>query len=165
MPNTKTSARKRAALTPSSDVTAPPDLVRAHADALFRCATECCHQHDRYSRVLDRSPIPIEDRAAQELCRICDTTLADLVDAYEKALGAAPPPKNEPWLRPANSLWLASREFSRRYSGTDAMARNLGRHSADEFEALHAEFELAASALLALRHACEAYQRVRPEAL
>jgi hypothetical protein len=142
-----------------------PDMVRAHADALFRSATECCHQHDRYSRVLDRSAIEIEDRAAQELCRICDASLTQLVDAYEKAMGAAPPSKNEPWLRPANSLWLASREFSRRHSGTDAMTRNLGRHSADEFEALHAEFELAASALLGLRHACEAYQRVRPEAL
>jgi hypothetical protein len=142
-----------------------PDPFRRHADSLFRFARECCHQHDRFARALERDALDIEERASQILCQTCDEALAKLVDAYEKVVASGATAGDDELMRRSNALWMASREFTRRYRGTDEMTRRLGRHSSDEFETLHAEFELDASALLALRHACEAYQKVRPEAI
>jgi hypothetical protein len=139
--------------------------VQQHADALFRAARECCHQHDRYARVLERTTVDLEERAAQELCRAADTTLAQLADAYGRVVAEVRPGTDEPWRRLANSIWLASREFTKRHRETDEMTRRIGRHSSDDLETLHTEFELEASALLALRHACADYQRARPEAI
>jgi hypothetical protein len=144
---------------------AEPDALHQHADALFRTARECCHQHDRYARVLERASLDLEERAVQEVCRACDNTLTMLVEAYESAMAAATAVPDDDWRRKANALWLASREFTRRHHGTNEMTRRLVRHSAGQFEALHTEFELEASALLSLRHACDAYQKMRPEAV
>ena len=149
--------RRRGKAAASGGAAAAP-TARDYADALARVAGECCHQHDRYARVVDRSRLEIEERSAGELCRAGDEALAGMLEAYEASV-AANGRSDEPWARSASALWMAAREFTRRTRGTDAITRRLPRHSAGTFGALRADFELDASALLALRHACEAYER------
>jgi hypothetical protein len=141
------------------------DLFQAHADALFRTARECCHQHDRFARVIQRTRVPEEETAAQHFVELADDTLAEFVAAYEKVAATVDAPKESDVWRGANSLWIASREVARRHKDTDEMTRRFSKHTRDELGALHTEFELEASALLALRHACEAYRKLRPEAV
>ena len=138
--------------------------VRQHADALFRAAQECCRQHDRFARLLARPLVDVEELAIEGMCKACDETLAELAKAYEAAAGSARPGTELPWWHKANALWIASREYVRRHAGCDAVTRRLGQHAPGDLAKLHTEFELEASALLALRHACDAYQGTCPDA-
>ena len=144
------------------------DSVRAIADALYRAADECHHQHRRSARVLPKSAVDAEEEALGRLCSVCDDSLEKLALEYEKAAATIRPSvrADDPWWRRANALWLASREYARRHRSCDTQTRRVsGAHSANELEALHMEFELEASALLALRQACDDYARERPQAL
>lgn len=160
--------KKTASSTASAQVPTPDDLVvptiLQHADALYRAAEECCHQHDRYARVVGRSAIDVEEQAAQALCHACDATLEKLILAYEKAAGPLKPVGNPDWWHKANALWHASREYERRHAGCEELTTRFRKHSPEELSHLHTEWELEASALLALRHACDAYRKSRPEA-
>jgi hypothetical protein len=139
--------------------------VRDAADALFRAALECCHQHDRGSRVHAKSAVPEEVEAAQKACQHCDEVLRMLSTAYEQtAADVHPTGEDEGWWHRANGLWHASKEYLRRNGGCDAASREFREHGSDELDALHMEYELEASALLGLRHAAEAYQQDRPSA-
>jgi hypothetical protein len=139
--------------------------VRDAADAMFRAARECCHQHDRVSRVHEKSDVEAELEAAQRACEHCDDVLRTLSDAYERTAAAVHPTgDDEGWWHRANALWLASREYLRRNGRCDTQSRALQDHSPERLNELHTEYELEASALLALRHAAEAYQRSRPAA-
>ena len=143
----------------------PVEQVRDAADALFRAARECCHQHDRVSRVHAKSAVDDEIQAAVEQCKACDETLRELTEAYEEAAASVHPTgDDEGWWHRANGLWLASREYLRRNTGCEAASRQLKEHGPDRLGKLHTEFELEASALLALRHAAEAYRQDRPGA-
>ena len=73
---------------------------------------------------------------------------------------------DEAWWHRANALWHASREYARRHRGCDRAGRDMAgaQHSSDMLASLNIEYELEASALLALKHATEAYRKVRPEA-
>ena len=156
--------RKAAVPTPSS-VKTPVEAIRDCADALFRAAEESCHQHDRISKILDKAPVDIEVDATQKMCELCDRSLRTLSEAYETASAKVHPTgDDELWWRSANTLWLASREFLRRHRGCDIASRQLQEHGPDRLGELHAEYELEASALLALKHAAEGYRRVRPAA-
>jgi hypothetical protein len=140
------------------------DAVREAADALFRAARECCHQHDRASRIVEKSALEEELASAHKMCEICDDALRELTAAYEKSTASFAPPNgpDEGWWHTANELWLASKQYLRRHSGCDAATKQLKNHGPQEFAGLQTEYELEASALLALRHAAEAYQRERP---
>jgi hypothetical protein len=166
MPTRKPSAAAAARSAGNLDepVAAPLDFVRQHADALYRAAAECAHQHDRIARLFSGTPLESEERSATALCRACDETLGKLVAAYERAANDVHPHADEPWWHRANALWIASREYVRRHAGCDELTRRIAKHSPDELGSLHMEFELEASALLALRQACEGYAKVRPEA-
>ncbi|SRR5258705_13393755 len=143
----------------------PVQEARDCADALFRAATECCHQHDRVSRVHAKSAVEEEVKAAQQACEHCDDALRMLVDSYETAAAhVRPDGADEEWWHRANALWLASREYLRRQGGCDEASRELKDHGPERLDALHMEYELEASALLALRQASESYQRQRPSA-
>lgn len=143
----------------------PVEAVRDVADALYRAATECCHQHERVSLILARSSMEEEVAAAQRLCELCSETLRSFVQAYERvSADVHPGGADEGWWRRANALWLSSREYLRRHQGCDASTRELKRHGPDRLEALHADYELEASSLLALRQAAEAYRQDRPAA-
>lgn len=143
----------------------PVEIVRDCADALFRAAVECCHQADRNSRLSAKSSVDLEQDAATQLCEACNDTLRRLADAYSRASADVHPSgADEEWWRRANALWMASREFLRRHRGCDAASRDLKNHGPDELSALQTEYELEASALLALQHAAEAYRQGRPSA-
>lgn len=159
MPKSRTRA-------PAAEKPKPPvETVRDCADALFRAAVECCHQHDRISRVSRKSSIEEELEAAQLACVVCDNTLRDLTDAYETASADVHPSgPDESWWRRANALWLASRDYLRRQHGADASSKQLKEHGPDRLNELQTEYELEASALLALRHAADAYRQDRPDA-
>ena len=135
----------------------------AVADALARSAAECCRQHDRVARIVERSELEPELKFAQQFCELCDSTLQQLVAAYEKAAAGAPV-NGEGWSRRANALWQASRDYLRRHSACDHLTSRLQRHSSADLGALAMEYELEASALLALRHATDAYCKERPDA-
>lgn len=143
----------------------PVDQVRDCADALFRAADECCYQHDRISRILTKSQVEAELGAAQRMCELVDKTMRDLSEAYQTTSAEVHPTgADEKWWRQANTLWMASREYLRRHKGCDISSRQLQQHGPDRLEALHADYELEASALLSLRHAADAYRQSRPNA-
>ena len=144
----------------------PVAIVRARADALYRAAIECCRQHDRAAKLFGSSDPELEHKHADALCAMCDGSLAELSAAYESA-GAHVHPSEEKdaaWWHKANALWHASREYARRHAGCDELSKRLSsKHSPDQLAAMQMEYELEASALLALRHAAEAYRKTRPE--
>ena len=149
----------------TDEAVTPVQAVRNAADSLFRAAQECCHQHERVSRVHDKSNVEDELQAAQKACDHCDETLESMAKAYE-AVAASVHPKgdDEKWWHSANAMWLASKEYLRRHGGADKASKDVKSRDKEQLDALHMEFELEASALLGLRHAAEAYQKHRPSA-
>jgi hypothetical protein len=151
-------------LAPSDDPTlAPTEQAQQCADALARAATSVARQHEQLGRCLDRSCSDAEARHLIALAELCDRHLEAMTAAYESAATAAPDAKDSAWWKTANALWHASREYSRRHSGTDRVSRLLGKHSKDKLAELAMEYELERSALLALKQADATYRAVRPD--
>jgi hypothetical protein len=153
---------------PAAQAEAPRDplvLVRTRADALYRAALECCRQHDRAAKLHKHDGEPeLEHRHVDALCAMCDGSLSEMAEAYEAAAGDVHPERDEAWWHKANSLWHASREYERHHAGCDAMSRKLSaKHDSEQLRSMQLEYELEASALLALRHAADAYRKTRPE--
>jgi hypothetical protein len=151
-----------------ADADAPANplmLARARADALYRAAVECCRQHDRSAKLSGHSDEELERKHADAMCAMCDGSLAELSVAYEKSAAQLHPTDDEAsWWHKANGLWHASREYERRHAGCEAVAKRIAtKHSSDQLATMQMEYELEASALLALRHAAEAYRKTRPE--
>lgn len=143
----------------------PVEAVRDCADALFRAATECCHQAERMSRVSAKSAVEDEQEAASQLCTDCNDTLRRLTDAYERASAQVHPRgADAAWWHAANTLWLASREFLRRNGAAHEASQELKDRSPERLNELQSEYELEASAALALRQAAEGYRQHRPTA-
>src|SRR6266568_9428541 len=95
----------RTAPRPSGAAKTPTQQVRDAADALFRAAVECCHQHDRVSRVHEKSVSNEELQAAQQACDHCDEVLRTLLAAYEQAAADVHPTgDDEGWWHRANAL-------------------------------------------------------------
>lgn len=133
------------------------------ADAVYRAALDAWHHHERLSRLVGSPTIEAEHRVAREMCTLCDNALTEMTDAYEQAArGLAPGDGDAEWWHKANGLWHASREYLRRHAGCDRLTRRIAAHSAEELGAMVVEFDLEASAVLALKHAAEAYRRTRP---
>ena len=153
--------------TASRQTTAPPqdplDVVRARADELYRGAVECCRQHDRSARRSGEEEPALEHKHLDAMCAMCDGSLAELSDAYTKVAGHVHPDREEAWWHKANALWHASREYARRRGEGDSRGKGApAKHSAGELGGMQMEYELEASALLALRHAADAYLKTRP---
>jgi hypothetical protein len=140
------------------------DTCIQQADILYRAASECHRQHTRYSRLVDRGASDDEQRNALEMAYLCDDALGTAILGYEKASAKTGAKEDEPWWHKGNMLWHASREYIRRHSNCDGMAKRLGRQSPNRLAELAMEFDLEASALLNLRMAADAYRAVRPEA-
>ncbi|MDB4907469.1 MAG: hypothetical protein JWO05_2253 [Gemmatimonadetes bacterium] len=147
----------------AADVRTPIEEVRSLADALYRSAQECCRQHDRLARLIARAGDQPDEADIQASCHACDGALRELVARYEAAAASVRPDKDAPWWRPANALWLASRDYLRHHEGCDALTRRMSQHDAQRLTNLHTEYELEASALLGLRHASDAYSKARPD--
>jgi hypothetical protein len=136
--------------------------VRTRADALYRGAIECCRQHDRAAKISGDEEPELEHRHLDALCAMCDGSLAELSVEYSEAAAHVHPDRDEPWWHKANALWHASREFARRHAACDALAKGVtSSRGAGRLENMQMEYELDASALLALRHAADAYARTR----
>ena len=149
-----------AAEPPSRDVVA----FYASADALCRCAVECCRQRERLAHLVRLGALPAEQRAAQTLVALCDDALAELAAAYERAADRAHPSGDDACWHAANGLWLAGREFARR-TRTSARAGRalLERGDRTQLNELALDYDLEASALLLLKQATEAYRKARPD--
>jgi hypothetical protein len=142
------------------------DLLRAKADGLFRVAQECIRQQDRCAHLGALSCGQTEKRLAQSAARTSIEALATMLESYEKSSAQLKVEgADEAWWRKANAVWMASREFARRHSGTDANSKDLETPAAGRFGELAVDFELEASALLALRQSADAYRQVRPDAV
>ena len=149
---------------PPRDDADPVASLYDRADAIYRWTVETCHQHDRFARVLAQTVDAREVRAAQELVHLCDETLCAMLKAYEKEATQGRPAGDDEWWHRANGLWHACREYVRRHDGCDRATRRTDLHSAEQLGALQVQYELEASALLALRHAADAYRKARPQA-
>jgi ketosteroid isomerase-like protein len=71
------------------------------------------------------------------------------------------PEEVEGWWRRANILWFAAREYQLHHQDCDAVSQGLDAQDPGALGELQVEYELAASALLAMRHAADAYRRTR----
>ncbi len=145
----------------------PLVVARSRADALYRCAVESCRQHDRSAKRNnpddDEEP-ELEHAHLDAMCKMCDSSLGELAQEYKDAAGLVPAGTDEPWWHKANQLWHASRECANRHAGCELMAKRItARHNAEQLGSVQMEYELAASSLLALRHAADAYRKTRPD--
>ncbi len=141
------------------------DALRLRADALYRCAVECARQHERIARLMDKELTPIEQRIQTEVARLCDEALTEIAADYEKC-GARvhPTGDDELWWHKANALWLASREYVRRSRLSELVGRRTSDQTPAKFGEMQMDYELEASALLALQQALAAYKKARPAA-
>jgi hypothetical protein len=158
MPKTK----QRRATAPA--ITAPQPTICDKADVLFRSAAECCRQHRRYARLIEMETDEAEQRAALRLVAASDEQLVDAAAAYESSCMKVNGERNDEWWHKANNLWHACREYARRHSLSDRASGEFRAHDAAKLTALGVEYELEASALLAMQHAVDTYRKLRPEA-
>jgi hypothetical protein len=142
------------------------EAARVAADAMLRAALECCHQHDRYARLVARPALEAEHRAADQTCSVVAEALAQVAAMYCEAAKNLRPlnGSDEDWWHRANALWHASREFVRRQTCGERAMQSSVKHDSDALGDLLVQYDLEASALLALRQAADAYRKVRPEA-
>jgi hypothetical protein len=139
----------------------PLETAAARADALCRTAIESCHQHERLARLFQVGALEAEMRTSYAMVRRCDEALAAMRDSYEKCATRLQPDKDVLWWNKANALWLATREYLRRSSLSDIIARHMTDHSSGALAEMHLDFEIEASALLGLKHAFSDYAKAR----
>lgn len=135
------------------------------ADALCRAAVEAARQHERLACLVQKGALGSEQRAGQALVALCDQTLGDFGDAYERAAARGRPESPDGCWGAANGLWLASRDFLRRTRTSARAQRGIGEngdHSAERLAEIALDYDLEASALMLLKQAVDAYRKVRP---
>jgi hypothetical protein len=145
-----------------------PDAVaaetpRSRADRLFRAASECVRQRERYARLVEAGVNEEEQQSVLRMACLCDTILLQAIAAYEQGATSTNGTREE-WHTRANALWHAARDYQRRHDDCDKRTRQLSSHSASKLAELTTQFDLEASALLALRLAVASYQAAVPDA-
>ncbi len=145
------------------DEGAEPQSPVACADALARTAQETCRQHERLSRLNGLGVLHAELEAAHALVDTCDLALAECVATYEKRCGKTAVSEIADVHSKANALWLAARDYLRRHSMAEKATQQLRQHDAEKLSDLQMEYELLASALLALKQATGSYLALRPD--
>lgn len=154
-------SNRSAAITGDNAVIATP---RTQADRMYRAALECVRQRQRYAKLVDCAVQEEEQRGALQIACICDDVLVSSVKAYEEIAASVSTHREEEWWHKANSLWHASREYNRRHEDCDSHSKTFSNHSPARLAELTVEYDLEASALLALHHAVTAYRKVVPDA-
>jgi hypothetical protein len=142
----------------------PAEKLRFRADALYRAACECSHQHERAARLAFETAVGGERKLAEQMCGMANQALGEMASAYERASARYATTAHEPWWRKANILWLAAREYQLHHQDCDRATNDLSQPDAGLLGELQVEYELAASALLAMRQAADAYRRARESA-
>lgn len=135
----------------------------ACCDALARTATETCRQHERLSRLMDLAVAASELEAAYAMVDTIDLALAEAVRDFERYCGNGTGSELADVRAAANALWLAAREYLRRHSIAEKASRQIAQRDEHTLGDLHFDYELEASALLGLKQAGAAYQKLRPE--
>lgn len=133
------------------------------ADALHRAALECGHQHERAARLSCVPVVGAEQKSARQMRALADELLGEMAAAYERAAARYQPETPERWWRRANVLWLAAREYQLHHVLCDELSRDVETQDPGMLAELQLEYELAASALLAMRQAADAYRKAREE--
>ena len=159
MPNSKTVSAKGGALAVKEQA-----ALQCAADNLLRSASECCRQQARIGRVLDLQCGEEELEAVIEVSVLCVRILAESCERYAAVGSGSRDGLDEATWHAANTLWHASREYARRHHSCNVKSAQMSRHSANHLGELAVEYELKASAVLALRYAVEQYQKIRPSA-
>jgi len=160
MPKTK---QRQSAASQAAPGTPMPTICDK-ADSLFRSAAECCRQHHRYARLIEMETDDAEQRAALRLVAASDEQLTEAAAAYESSCMQVNGERQDDWWHKANNLWHACREYARRHSLSDRASGEFRAHDVGKLTSLEVEYELEASALLALQQAVDAYRKLRPEA-
>lgn len=104
-----------------------------------------------------------ELEAAHAMVDTIDLALSESVTNFEKKCGKNPITDQAELRMAANSMWLAAREYLRRHSIAERASRQIAQRDENTLGDLHFEYELEASALLGLKQAMAAYQKLRPE--
>jgi hypothetical protein len=146
---------------PDEPITEPAPL--ACCDALGRTASETCRQHERLARLGALGVSVNELGAAHAMVDTIDLALAEAVKEFEKVCAKSHAAEIGELRSAANAMWLAAREYLRRASIAEKASRQLQQHDAEVLGDLHFEYELEASALLGLKQATAAYQKIRPD--
>ena len=141
----------------------PAPALADLADALFRCASESCRQHQRYSCLVELGGLPFEQRAGLATVSLCDAFLAQITGEYQSAARGAGR-GDDAWWHKANKLLHASREYLRVHQRSEEASRRLHEHSIEKLTELTLDYAFEASALLALQQAVEDYRKTRPGA-
>ncbi len=138
--------------------------VRDAADALYRAARECCHQHERLSALNRVHADDVEFNATWDMAEVCEAQLVARTAGYEEIAAIGRGAESEEWWRTANALWHACREYARRHDASNSAASRRRRHGAEELMEISLEYELEASARMAVKQALEKYGQLRPDA-
>lgn len=135
--------------------------VRDAAEALYRAARECCHQHERLSHLNTVDADDTEFNATWDVAEICESQLATRTTSYEETAALGRGKDSEEWWRAANGLWAACREYSRRHEASNGAASRRKRHGASELAEISMEYELELSARMAVKQAFKEYEAQR----
>jgi len=138
--------------------------LQCAADNMFRSAVECCRQQARIGRVLDLKCCDDELEAVIEVSVLCVGHLAAACERYRALGNGSRDGLDEITWHGANGIWQAAREYTRRHNACNVKSAKMSRHSTAQLGELAVEYELKASAVLALRYAVEQYQKARPSA-
>lgn len=138
--------------------------TRDAADALYRAASECCHQHERLAKLNTLNADDAEFNAAWDIAEMCEAQLSVRTQAYEVTAAGGRGKESEEWWRAANNLWMACREYSRRHASSNGAASRRKRHGAEEFAEISMDYELEQSARMAVKQALGGYGALRPDA-
>jgi hypothetical protein len=139
------------------------ETARGTADRLYRSASECIRQRERYSRLVAAGTHDEEQRAALRVACLCDELLFASAREYERAVASQTSERDGEWWHKANALWHAIREYERRHRNCDESSRQLMSHKANKLQELALEYDLEASALLALKLALATYRKACPD--
>ena len=134
------------------------ETPRGTADRMFRAAMECIRQRERYARLVASGAHDSEQLSALRVAGLCDEILDEAVAAYEERAAEASSGDDE-WRRHANALWHAAREYRRREAGNNVSPT--GKNGS--LQKLALEYDLEASALLALKLALGGFRQICPD--
>lgn len=141
-----------------------PVPLEAAADALCRASAEAVRQHERVVKLNDRGAHFSEMQEATSLCELAHQHLRARGELYEASAAAGKGGHDDAYWHVANALWHAARDYGRRHASGDHVSSRPGKHSSDKLGELTMEYDLEASALLAMRNAITAYRKLRPDA-
>ena len=99
-----------------------------------------------------------------ELCEMVHRHLAARTARWEATASDGRGTSGDELWHAANAVWHASREYARRHHSCDLLSRKVSGHSTGALGTITLEYELEASALLALSHAVAAYRKLRGDA-